>query len=163
MIETICRAINLEPVYIEPGRCLSEFNTKSIQLEYKIPEIYSLLSYKEIHPELIKIRNKMYLDLSNISYKGKVFYTSSNTMKSTRDRYTYVWFDCLKIIEEKQVDKFKPYVYRNLVEDTITVYLQDTPSYHKYINKNISIILSNKTNEIIGIEVKLPEGNYNND
>jgi hypothetical protein len=57
--------------------------------------------------------------------------------------------------------KFEPYVYRNFADNTITVYLKDTPSYHKYINKDLSVILSNETNEIIGFECIIPEeGNF---
>ena len=100
MIETICRAINLTPVYIEPGCCVREFNTESVQLVYMIPSKYGILRYEDIKSELTKVRNQMYEDLANLSYKGKVFYNSSYNMDSITDRCVYIVFDCLKIVKE---------------------------------------------------------------
>lgn len=59
--------------------------------------------------------------------------------------------------------EFKPYVYRNFADNTITVYLKDTPSYHKYIDNDLSAILSNDTNEVIGFECTIPEDDRNGD
>lgn len=98
MIETICQAINLTPVYIEPGCCVREFDTESVQLVYAIPSKYGILKYEDIYPELTKIRNKMYEDLANVSYKGKVFYNSSYSIDSIRDRCTYIVFDVIRIL-----------------------------------------------------------------
>ena len=49
--------------------------------------------------------------------------------------------------------KFKPYFVKD--RNIITVYLKDTPSYHKYLNEKVSVILASITSEVVGVEITL--------
>lgn len=49
--------------------------------------------------------------------------------------------------------KFEPYFVRN--GNTITVYLEDTSSYHRYLNEKVSVILASISNRIVGVEITL--------
>ena len=97
MIAKLCEVINLKPIFLEPGT-IPKFESNPFSLTYYLPEREIIFQKYENDRRIRnnipldtgdyfkKVRDKIWEDLADVSYKGCVYFSNWYTMEDKLNR-----------------------------------------------------------------------------